>query len=91
MVPDFEICLLFSRTRKTRTCLAPNLFCSQKHKEHHFGVSRTVFKNIENNILVLSKNCSCSLNLVLFVFSKTKKKKLGTNSVLYVFLILLSF
>ena len=43
-------------------------------------VLRTIFENIENTILVFSKNCSCSLNLVFSMFSMFfRTKKIGNR------------
>ena len=36
---------------------------------------RTILENIENIILLFSKNCFCPLNFVFFMFFKTKKNQ----------------
>ena len=59
------------KNKENITHLVPNIFCSKKlknKKKTKFIDMRTIFKNTENTILALSKNCYCYLNLVFFMF-----------------------
>ena len=47
------------------------------------------FENTENTIFVFFENFSCYFNLMFFVFFKIKS--LGTNHILFIFLILINF
>ena len=88
----FENCycfvkLVFSEQKKIGTKLNPPVFLVLFVFFRIENIS--VFENIENTILVFSKNCYCSLHSVFCVCLKSKKLK--TKHVLPVFLILLVF